>query len=221
MILLADEIALAAIRNAWNVVALDVNQWLRCFPGTPKDRVAGWWRQLTAPVGYEGAPAGGVRFSLAEINQKDVRHPAIVAKVANMGSYEDPMGGDSGTDDEGILGLRATVQIRCIGWKKELAAALAQFVMQAMFTAAADICNETGAENMQFANVGEVRPEAELLPELGGAYMWAVDYTLMGAVDLVKVGVGAPVALGFSINDQSATDQDGNIGRVKPVLTGA
>lgn len=217
MIYLADENLLAAVRSSWGVVALDVDKWIACFPDQPKDRVAAWWKRLVTPDGYRGSPVNAVKFSLPEINQKDVKHPAVLAKMVNSPITRQYLG-DSDGDGLGSVSTTPRVRVSCVAWKRDLAIALGMFAIQAIYTNKGVICTETNAENITLLSAGEARPEPELMPELGGAYVFALEYAVEGFVSLVEVGAIAQEALGFSINDISAEDAEGNIGRVNPGL---
>jgi hypothetical protein len=218
MIGLVDEVLLFALRRAWSVVANDVAEWRRIFPDyleTEQHRVDDWHKALTAPEQFAGPVDKYVAFGLAELQRPASEHPGMFTRLANARAVADPAGmaGGGAAEDEGYLGLEQSVEIVVLAQSKQLAAALATFALSAVFTSLGPILARSHVSGLSFKDASEIGPMRDLLPERGGAYWYRLRYATVTESRLVAFG-SQLLRLPFSIHDVSATDVDGNQGRV-------
>lgn len=231
MIGLEDEAILIAISRVWAVVSADIAQWRDLFRREADDepaiyilsdeRIDEWFYALTGPV-IKGAgtapPNKYVAFGLSELRSPQMTsHPGIFTRCSGS-RLTMPLGMSGGGDDEedGYASGDTTVEVIALANSKQLAAALINFVLSAVFTSLKPYMNGFGGGHAPVPqDIGEIAPMRDLLPERGGAFWWRMRIKVTSEARLVFFANTELAALPVSIHHESVNDDGaGNAGRV-------
>lgn len=230
MIGFEDEAMQAAIERVWMLVCNVDTEWRRLFrrtgddessPNTyvlSNDRIESFRKALTGDGRSSLPPEKYIAFGLAELRKPQrASHPGIFTRYQS-GQLVFPAGMAGGGDDEeeGVVTNNATIEIVCLADQKDVATALANFVLSAVFTSLHVFMESFGADQGAIpVSMSEISPMRDLLPERGSAFWWRMPIKIPTEAELVYFDTTRLAALQPSIHDDSVTDDGaGNPGKV-------